>query len=80
MDYVDESAELDPAPEHSRVVVDDKTPAEGAIVNAIRPEASDNEQVDAASFLSSLLPPDPNTRRRVVTALLRAVLADRKIT
>jgi hypothetical protein len=30
-------------------------------------------------FLVSLLPQDANTRRRVVTALLRAVLADRKV-
>lgn len=77
---MDESAELDPAPSEPRVVVDDTTLAAGAIVNAARLEASSVEQVDAVSFLSSLLPPDPNTRRRVVTALLRAVLADRKIT
>jgi hypothetical protein len=31
-------------------------------------------------FLQELLPEDRNARRRVVTALLRAVLAERKIT
>jgi hypothetical protein len=59
---------------------DDGTLAAGEISNAAPTQANSTEQVDAVSFLSSLLPTDPNTRRRVVTALLRSVLADRKIT
>lgn len=35
---------------------------------------------DVDPFLLELLPEDRNARRRVVTALLRAVLAERKIT
>lgn len=37
-------------------------------------------RADVDPFLLELLPEDVNTRRRVVTALLRAVLAERKIT
>lgn len=78
---MDEAPELDAASEQPQVVEgDDGTLAAGEIVDAALTQASSAEQVDAVSFLSSLLPPDPNTRRRVVTALLRSVLADRKIT
>lgn len=41
-------------------------------------ESSTGEIVDP--LLKELLPEDRNARRRVVTALLRAVLAERKIT
>lgn len=41
-------------------------------------ESSTEETVDP--LLQELLPEDRNARRRVVTALLRAVLAERKIT
>lgn len=40
---------------------------------------ADDRREDAVAFLSALLPQDPNTRRRVVSALLRGVIAERKV-
>jgi hypothetical protein len=68
VDYVDEQKELG----ESTTATSDPTP-----VDAV---STAPDQSDASSFLASMLPPDVNMRRRVVIALLRSVLADRKIT
>lgn len=83
MDYLDEDAQKTTAstgtpPSADAVTgtdleLDLETDAE--LAPADKPEAIDNDPL-----LQELLPEDRNARRRVVTALLRAVLAERKIT
>lgn len=79
MDYLDEDAQK-PTPSTGTPPSPD-APTEtdleldSELAAADLPPAGDNDP-----FLQELLPEDRNARRRVVTALLRAVLAERKIT
>jgi hypothetical protein len=57
-------------------------PATTAVPASPEDAGTDQAPVAAAQdeFLLSLLPQDTNSRQRVVAALLRAILAERKIT
>ena len=81
MDYLDEDAQKPTASTGTSPSPDAPTDLELATESATGSAAAD---VSAGSgndpFLQELLPEDRNARRRVVTALLRAVLAERKIT
>lgn len=76
MDYLDDE---DPKPAASTGTpqVPETQAADLELDTEIAAEAA---PPDIDPFLVELLPEDRNARRRVVTALLRAVLAERKIT
>lgn len=67
MDYVNETTEVDDA--------DTGTIANPALDPVSQVGASHDE---ATAFLQELLPTDVNLRRRVITALLRALLTEKK--
>lgn len=76
MDYLDENA---PAPAASAVPAKESSAPDLELdADSSAPAVAPVVVVDP--FLQELLPEDRNARRRVVTALLRAVLAERKIT
>ena len=78
MDYLDENA---PAPAASSAPVrEGETPDLELDTDVGVPTAVEDAASNVDPFLRELLPEDRNARRRVVTALLRAVLAERKIT
>jgi hypothetical protein len=74
VDYLDEDASkptastVTPEPEAADLDLDTELAAVSMVAADIDP------------FLLELMPEDRNARRRVVTALLRAVLSERKIT
>lgn len=77
MDYLDDEAPK-PAASTGTPQVPETKAADLELDTEIAAEAAPSPDIDP--FLVELLPEDRNARRRVVTALLRAVLAERKIT
>lgn len=77
MDYLD-----DQAPEPKASTGTPEAPPAGEADLELDAELATDAPAspDVDPFLLELLPEDRNARRRVVTALLRAVLAERKIT
>ena len=79
MDYLDEDAPKPTAFTGTSPAADDPAAADLELDTELAvPEGT--APVDVDPFLQELLPEDRNSRRRVVTALLRAVLAERKVT
>lgn len=76
MDYLEEDA---PAPAASTGPVRDGDSPDLEL-ETVEQDPVGTAGVVVDPFLLDLLPEDRNARRRVVTALLRAVLAERKIT
>lgn len=68
MDYLAEDPKSPPSPPDAPTDLELEDVADSPSEEAVDP------------LLKELLPEDRNARRRVVTALLRAVLAERKIT
>jgi hypothetical protein len=83
VDYLDEDAQKPMAPTgapHPSSARNETGPELG-VESGVEFAADDfSAAAGADPFLRGLLPEDRNARRRVVTALLRAVLAERKIT
>lgn len=77
MDYLDDEAPK-PTASTGTPQVPETQAADLELDTEIAAEAAPPPDIDP--FLVELLPEDRNARRRVVTALLRAVLAERKIT
>lgn len=79
MDYLDDANAADGAASRVSIPGSEPPAADLELDSELNAEQAADEQ-DIDPFLRELLPEDRNARRRVVTALLRAVLAERKIT
>lgn len=77
VDYIDDE---DPQPAASTGTPPGPQAAEADLELNTETNADAATSSDVDPFLLELLPEDRNARRRVVTALLRAVLTERKIT